>query len=301
MSILLTSLSSNALYCISDKESPCTGNENILCTETDSISTWKIKHQSGLKLKKLTFLKPLKTCSLWSYWSRITKESLQKCTAKIQISITQKFAMLIKPFIFWFRAPDTTERDISNSANILTHATQKLLAPSIVWSLWLLRYTGKYLLLYFRQIILVSLRIHILTPVCSKHVVSLLYESFSNLMDTRDQRISRISWRSFDFQVRSFSMEPELIWNYSSTNSGLSNSSHTTTEPSIGEETLKWTNAEIARLIQIISRPILIILGTAGNGLSFYIMRRTSLKDVSSCFYMSILALADTSKSWGWH
>ena len=92
-------------------------------------------------------------------------------------------------------------------------------------------------------------------------------------------------------------MEPELIWHYSSTNSTLSNSSNTTTESFIGEETSKWTNAEIARLIQIIFRPILIIVGTAGNCLSFYVMSRTSLKDVSSCFYMSILALADTSKS----
>ena len=56
----------------------------------------------------------------------------------------------------------------------------------------------------------------------------------------------------------------------------------------------KWTSGEIARLIQIIVRPILIIIGTAGNGLTFYIMRRSSLKDVSSCFYMSLLALADT-------
>ena len=34
-------------------------------------------------------------------------------------------------------------------------------------------------------------------------------------------------------------------------------------------------------------------MGTIGNCLSFYIMRSTSLKDISSCFYMSVLALAD--------
>ena len=62
------------------------------------------------------------------------------------------------------------------------------------------------------------------------------------------------------------------------------------------EEKFQWTNAEIARLIQIVARPILIIIGTIGNCLSFYIMRRTSLKDVPSCFYMSVLTLADTSK-----
>ena len=110
---------------------------------------------------------------------------------------------------------------------------------------------------------------------------------------------SATSARPFEFQVQTFKMETEVTWNHSSTDfSGISNSSNTTTESSIGEESLKWTNAEIARLIQVIIRPILLILGTVGNCLTFYIMRRTSLNDVSSCFYMSILALADTSKSW---
>ena len=93
-------------------------------------------------------------------------------------------------------------------------------------------------------------------------------------------------------------METELTSNHSSSEfSGLFNLSNTT-ESSIGKETSKWTNAEIARLIQVIIRPILIILGTVGNCLRLYIMRRLSLKDVSSCFYMTVLALADTSKSW---
>ena len=68
------------------------------------------------------------------------------------------------------------------------------------------------------------------------------------------------------------------------------------TEPIPFKDNSKWTDAEIARLIQIIIRPILLVVGTAGNCVTIYIMRRTSLKDVSSCFYMSILALADTSK-----
>ena len=94
-------------------------------------------------------------------------------------------------------------------------------------------------------------------------------------------------------------METELTLIHSSTDfSGLFNLSNTTTESFIGEERFKWTNAEIARLIQIIIRPILIILGTIGNCLTLYIMRRTSLKNVSSCSYMSTLAGADTSKSW---
>ena len=46
----------------------------------------------------------------------------------------------------------------------------------------------------------------------------------------------------------------------------------------------------------MIFRPLYFVIGTIGNGLTFYIMRRTSLKDVSSYFYMSLLAFADTSK-----
>ena len=74
------------------------------------------------------------------------------------------------------------------------------------------------------------------------------------------------------------------------------NSSETTANPTNGEDKFKWTDTEIARLIHIIVRPILVILGTVGNGLTVYIMRMTSLKKVSSCFYMFVLALVDTRK-----
>ena len=53
---------------------------------------------------------------------------------------------------------------------------------------------------------------------------------------------------------------------------------------------------EIANMIKLIGYPLIIIFGTIGNMLSFYIMQRGSLKDVSTCFYMSVLAVADTSK-----
>ena len=86
-------------------------------------------------------------------------------------------------------------------------------------------------------------------------------------------------------------------FNYSGTNFGdFSNLSNTTIELKSTRESFKWTNTEIARLIQIIFRPILIIVGTIGNVMAIYIMRRTSLKYLSSCFYMVVLALADTSK-----
>ena len=77
---------------------------------------------------------------------------------------------------------------------------------------------------------------------------------------------------------------------------GFLNLSHTSTESSTSPQETKWTNEEIARMIQIVVRPILIIIGTIGNGLTFYIMWRTSLKHLSSCFYMAVLALADSSK-----
>ena len=53
---------------------------------------------------------------------------------------------------------------------------------------------------------------------------------------------------------------------------------------------------ELARILELVIRPVLIIFGTIGNGLSFYIMRQGSLKKMSTYFYLSILALADTSK-----
>ena len=51
---------------------------------------------------------------------------------------------------------------------------------------------------------------------------------------------------------------------------------------------------EISRLMQVYGRPPIIILGTLGNVLAFIVMRRGSMKHVSTCFYMAILALADT-------
>ena len=61
-------------------------------------------------------------------------------------------------------------------------------------------------------------------------------------------------------------------------------------------ESTTWDNGEIARIIHVIVRPTLVVFGTIGNALSFYIMRRSSLKHLSSCFYLSILALADTGE-----
>ena len=51
---------------------------------------------------------------------------------------------------------------------------------------------------------------------------------------------------------------------------------------------------QVVRLLQIYVNPIFIVFGTYGNAVSFYIMRRGSLKKVSTCFYMAMLAIADT-------
>ena len=60
---------------------------------------------------------------------------------------------------------------------------------------------------------------------------------------------------------------------------------------------VSFSKNEVARLLQVFMRPLLIILGTYGNAISFYIMRRGSLKEVSTCFYMAMLAIADTGEN----
>ena len=91
-----------------------------------------------------------------------------------------------------------------------------------------------------------------------------------------------------------FEMKTEI--NFNAFTHGYFDSSEMTALSNDGKETSQWFNEEITRLIQLVTRPILIIVGSLGNILTFYIMRRTSLKDVSSSFYMAVLALADTRK-----
>ena len=62
------------------------------------------------------------------------------------------------------------------------------------------------------------------------------------------------------------------------------------------ENDMDKNEREITRIIHVIVRPLLIVFGTTGNVLSFLVTRRGSLKTVSTCFYMSILALADTGR-----
>ena len=49
-------------------------------------------------------------------------------------------------------------------------------------------------------------------------------------------------------------------------------------------------------LIHVISKPIIIVLGTIGNCLAFVVMQKGTLRNISTCFYMAIVALMDTGK-----
>ena len=53
---------------------------------------------------------------------------------------------------------------------------------------------------------------------------------------------------------------------------------------------------EMGRLITVILFPVIVVLGTIGNLLTFIVMRRGSLKHSSTSFYMAVLALSDSSK-----
>ena len=51
---------------------------------------------------------------------------------------------------------------------------------------------------------------------------------------------------------------------------------------------------DVVRMIQIIGNPPIVLFGTVANLLTFITMQRGSSKNMSTCFYMAILGLADT-------
>ena len=55
-------------------------------------------------------------------------------------------------------------------------------------------------------------------------------------------------------------------------------------------------DGEIGRMLTLVVYPVIIIVGTFGNLVTFIVMQKGSLKHSSTCFYMAILALSDTSK-----
>ena len=84
-----------------------------------------------------------------------------------------------------------------------------------------------------------------------------------------------------------------VVTDNSTPNGDITESNATESET---QQTLTLSKAESIRILNIVIRPVLIVFGTIGNGLSFYIMRQGSLKKMSTCFYLSVLALVDTSK-----
>ena len=76
-------------------------------------------------------------------------------------------------------------------------------------------------------------------------------------------------------------------------NTTLQNQTQISAEPDDGMSKL-WA---IQFMVFRVAYLIIIISGTMGNILTFIVMQRGSLKEVSTCFYMSILALVDTGES----
>ena len=46
--------------------------------------------------------------------------------------------------------------------------------------------------------------------------------------------------------------------------------------------------ADVARMIQLVARPLLVVLGSVCNVMTFCVMRRGSLGNISTCFYIVI-------------
>ena len=53
---------------------------------------------------------------------------------------------------------------------------------------------------------------------------------------------------------------------------------------------------QMIRILYIFVYLIILVVGSVGNSLTFIIMQRGSLKHSSTCFYMAMLAVADTCK-----
>ena len=80
----------------------------------------------------------------------------------------------------------------------------------------------------------------------------------------------------------------------------LSDIQSTTEETEVGKRDLyddyKQLYLDIEWWIYAFANITFPVLGGFGNILTFIVMQRGSLQNVSSCFYMSMLALADTGK-----
>ena len=53
---------------------------------------------------------------------------------------------------------------------------------------------------------------------------------------------------------------------------------------------------EMAKIVILSAFPVILVIGTMGNLMTFIIMQRGALKHSSTCFYMAMLSVADTCK-----
>ena len=79
------------------------------------------------------------------------------------------------------------------------------------------------------------------------------------------------------------------VWNYSNASANINTTSETNQIDGNDDG-----DRQIAGILVITTFPIILAIGTIGNVLTFIVMQRGSLKHSSTCFYMAMLALADT-------
>lgn len=65
-------------------------------------------------------------------------------------------------------------------------------------------------------------------------------------------------------------------------------------EDSVHAILMHYIEYRISRYVGIYGYPLVTFLGTVGNVLSFLVMKRKSMRNNSTCFFMSVLAVADT-------
>ena len=57
-----------------------------------------------------------------------------------------------------------------------------------------------------------------------------------------------------------------------------------------------YKRVQASKTVVLATFPVILVVGTVGNLLSFIVMQRGSLKKSATCFYMAMLAVADSSK-----
>ena len=62
------------------------------------------------------------------------------------------------------------------------------------------------------------------------------------------------------------------------------------------DEEEHYKRVQASKTVVLATFLVILVVGTVGNLLSFIVMQRGSLKKSSTCFYMAMLAVADSSK-----